>query len=623
MKTNKENLGILLRVSSDVQQNEGGGLEVQKRMGLDMSKKMKLNPIIFNEGSQSSFKVEINERVVLVELLDEVQKGTINNIWVFNSDRLGRNTQSWMSIYKVLIENGVKIYVGSSPNPFDLDNPLDNLNMNMLSLISQYDNQLRRMRSVMGKRNSLKSGNTYVGGTKPFGYDVKNKKLIINKEESECVKEIFKRYSEGKSTMSIKTYLDTQTPFQPKRSKSGWNTGTIQKMLGNQLYIGVQKWEWKEMVGGKQKIVDVIEIKTPKVVKVKLWNYVQKILEDNMRNKDNTKKNPTIFDGLLNCKSCEIPLSVKSNRDSEYELYTCRSVEYQWKNPIKWKTKHQNCTLKKSVRVGSTDVKLINHLIQILKESKRVRENYKLKSLTSKLDSVDNIEKNKIKKEKYLLDKKRYKESLEEKIVDTEVQILTSEISKSLGKKVKERIKKLIVGVNEEINDFENELRVLNNSSEWIDWLNQMYLEVDSLEKLPLNKQREFVSKYVKKIEVEYKPKTQSHKFNFKFHYPIVEDGIKLKGKNNRGRKEYEILDGSSSSSIEIRFSNKRIRLSEDEKNNLDKRISELRVGKSLSLNKVCKILNDEGYLTPTKKKWDKPKLSSYTKNMKLDVGKV
>ena len=150
-----------------------------------------------------------------------------------------------------------------------------------------------------------------------------------------------------------------------------------------------------------------------------------------------------------------------------------------------------------------------------------------------------------------------------------------------------------------------------------------MYLEVDSLENLPLNKQREFVSKYVKKIEVEYKPKTQSHKFNFKFLYPIVEDGIKLKGKNNRGRKEYEILDGSSSSSIEIKFSNKRIRLSEDEKNDLHKRISELRVGKSLSLNKVCKILNDEGYLTPTKKKWDKPKLSSYTKNMKLDVGKV
>ena len=103
----KENIGILLRVSTDQQQNEGGGLDIQRKQGLEMSKKLGLKPIIFNEGSQSSFKVEINERVKLVELLDEIQKGTIKNIWVFNSDRLGRNTQSWMSIYKILIEHGV------------------------------------------------------------------------------------------------------------------------------------------------------------------------------------------------------------------------------------------------------------------------------------------------------------------------------------------------------------------------------------------------------------------------------------------------------------------------------------------------------------------------------------
>ena len=65
----KENIGILLRVSSDIQQNEGGGLEVQKKMGLEMSKKLGYKPIIFNEGSQSSFKVEINERVKLVPTL--------------------------------------------------------------------------------------------------------------------------------------------------------------------------------------------------------------------------------------------------------------------------------------------------------------------------------------------------------------------------------------------------------------------------------------------------------------------------------------------------------------------------------------------------------------------------
>ena len=43
----KQNLGILLRVSSDVQQTDGGGLDVQKKMGLEMSKKLGLKPIIF------------------------------------------------------------------------------------------------------------------------------------------------------------------------------------------------------------------------------------------------------------------------------------------------------------------------------------------------------------------------------------------------------------------------------------------------------------------------------------------------------------------------------------------------------------------------------------------------
>ena len=122
MSSNK--IGILLRVSSDVQQTDGGGLEVQKSLGLEMSQKLGLKPVIFNEGSQSSFQIELEERIVLVELLDEISKGNIQNIWVYNSDRLGRSTQSCLSIYKVLLDGGLKVYIGSSTKPYDLDNPI-------------------------------------------------------------------------------------------------------------------------------------------------------------------------------------------------------------------------------------------------------------------------------------------------------------------------------------------------------------------------------------------------------------------------------------------------------------------------------------------------------------------
>jgi DNA invertase Pin-like site-specific DNA recombinase len=90
-----DKIGILIRVSSDVQQPDGSGLEVQNKMGLSMRKKLGLEPIIFNEGCQSSFQIELEERIVIVELLDELTKGNIKNIWVYNSDRLGRSTQSW------------------------------------------------------------------------------------------------------------------------------------------------------------------------------------------------------------------------------------------------------------------------------------------------------------------------------------------------------------------------------------------------------------------------------------------------------------------------------------------------------------------------------------------------
>ncbi|MEQ6124550.1 recombinase family protein [Pseudotenacibaculum sp. MALMAid0570] len=621
----KENIGILLRVSTDQQQNEGGGLDIQRKQGLEMSKKLGLKPIIFNEGSQSSFKVEINERVKLVELLDEVQKGTIKNIWVFNSDRLGRNTQSWMSIYKILIEHGVKIYVGVSPKPYDLDNPLDNLNMNILSLISQYDNQIRRMRSVMGKRNSLKNGNTFIGGTKPFGYDVKNKKLIPNNEEKKVLNTIYKMYSEGKSTMDIKLYMDTKTNFQPKRSKDGWNTGTIQKMLGNPLYKGVQKWEWREMVNGKPKVVDTIMLKTPQIIPTKLWDKVQIRLLENLKHRNVEKKNISLLDGLLFCKSCGIKLSIKNGKSRNgNDLYTCRSVEYKWKNPSKWGNKHLNCSLKKSLIIEDTDTQVVEHLISVIKESKRVREDFKIKNLNPKFDEVKNLKKESDRRVKYIKEKKKILKGYEDNVIDLEVQILTNSIEKPKGRKMIEKISKLIVEVNQEIKRLEDELWMYKNSTEWIDWLNKMFLEIDSVHGYTMEKKKQFLNQYLHKIDVKYLSKEKSHKLDFEFKYPIVEDELTQKGLDDKGKRIYKIEDGKNTSSVKIKVNTSyKPKKSKEDRDKLNKLISELRVEKSLTLNQISNQLNKDGYRTPTNKDWNKSNLSLYIKRMKVDVGKL
>lgn len=618
-----KNIGILLRVSSEVQQTDGGGLEVQKKMGLEMSKNLGLNPIIFNEGSQSSFQIELEERIILVELLDEISKGNIQNIWVYNTDRLGRSTQSWWSIYKVLLDGGVKVYIGSSTKPYDLDNPIDEFQMGILSLVSQYDNKLRRMRSVMGKRNSLKNGQTFVGGTIPFGYDVINKQLVPNDGEVKVLNKVFQLYNEGSPTIDIKLYLDTKTEFSPKRSKEGWNLGTIQKMLGNSLYKGVQKWEWKEMVSGKPKIVETIFLKTPQIIPTKLWDEVQLKLKENQKYRNVEKSLETLLDGLIFCKSCGVKLSVKGGESRVNHLYTCRSVEYKWKNPNKWGKKHQNCTLKRSLRVNETDSLILNHIIEIIKESKKIREDFKIKNLNPKFEEVKSVKRELDKRTKYLNEKRKIFKGYEGNIIDLEVQILTNQIDKGKGKRMIEKISELLNEVNSEIKRLESEMWIYENTSKWVDWLNRMYLEINGITNLSLEKRKDFLKEYIQRVNVEYLENEQSHKFEFEFKYPIINDTMSQEGVDSSGRKVYRIEGGTNRTSMKIGFDNSyKPKQSLDIREKLNKRISELRVEDSFSLSLVSSVLNSEGFRTPTNKEWNKSNLSIYIKRMGFDLGK-
>lgn len=618
-----EQIGILLRVSSKIQESDGTSLDVQKNMGLKISKKLGFKPIIFNEGSQSSYKVEINERIKLVELLEEIQKKNngIRKVWVFNTDRLGRYSQSWYSILKIFLDYSVELYVGESTKPYDFNNPNDKLSIGILSLVSQYDNELRRLRSVMGKRNSLKMGNTFVGGTVPFGYSIEGKNLIINEGESKVVKKMFEMYKRGESTMNIKSYLDTKTEYTPKRSKDGWNLGTIQKMLGNTLYKGYQIWDWKETIGGVPKVVESITVKTPKVVSNKLWDEVQLKLNENKVHKTYDETYDSLFKGLLFCKSCGVILS--SSVRKPYPLYSCRSVEYKWKNSSKWENKHKNCSLKKSLRVEETDIKVLNHILKIIKESKRVREEYKIKNLSPKFDEMENLKKEGYKRTKELNERKKYLKKLSDDLIQIEFEIITNQRTKKEGKVLSDKISNLISEIESEVIRKEKELSIFTNSSKWIDWLNQMYLEIDSVEDMNLDKKKSFIQEYISKINVEYIPKSKSHKFDFEFKYPIIEDEI-TNVRVKDGRKEYQIKEGRFNTTLDLPFQNSnKTKLTDDEKKRLNLLISEMRVEKSLSLNQICGELNSIGLRTPTNKLWDKPKLSSYIKNMKVDVGKV
>ncbi|WP_036380422.1 recombinase family protein [Muricauda sp. MAR_2010_75] len=614
----KKKIGLLYRVSSKPQEVDGSSLDTQKEMGRKMSKVLGYDYVEFNEGVQSSYNVEINFRPKLVELLNEIQKPKgIRKVWVFNTDRLGRYSNSWYSILKVFLDYGVEVYVGESDKPYDLKNLTDKLTIGLLSLISQYDNELRRMRSVMGKRNSLKSGNTYLGSTIPFGYSVKNKNLIIDNTEGKYVKKIFKMYDEGQSTMDIKMFLDKQVEIQPRKSKYGWNLGTIQKMLRNTLYIGKQVWRWEEnLPNGEKKLIEEIEIETPKIIDKKVFDRVQKRMDSSTRN-NTPKESQSLLRGLLECSVCGLMLPERNQQNS---MYYGRCKEYKWKYNGE-KFDYNNCGLKKGLRTELTDTLVLDKVLESLTESKRVREEFKKKNLEPKWEN-ENENKKKLNKIKgYINKKEKEKERIERELVQIDFEIRLGKLTSRYGEQLKDKFSERLTVIDEELQKLKKEEKLYSDTKGWVNWIEKMYEILDDVPNFDNSKKRTFLKDYVESIKVNYNPNIQSHELDISFLKPIIGDTIIYKeGKDEKGFKRYDIEEGENNLEVIIPTSTKRNRISKKDREKLNNHIYELKIKNGLSHSEVCEELNNLGLRTPTNKIWDKPKFSSYYNYIKKEL---
>ena len=351
-----ENLGIYCRVSSKYQENDGNSIDYQLKDGESISKKLGMKPIIFNEGGKTSWDSNINVRPQLVKMLNEIESKNLTSIWCWNMDRLGRNSESWWTILKILVGWKVNLYVGDSIKPFDFSNPTDRLVTGVLTLISTYDNELRRIRMIFGKMEALRKGQTYIGGTITFGYSSdKNNNLIPNSSEKKVLKKIFQMYSDDKSTTDIKVMLDNSN-HNPKYSKKGWNVGTIQKMLGNQIYIGKQVWNWKEKEpDGSETIIESIEIETPKLIGKNLFDDVRKRLNKYKKHNQYDTDLKSLLKGLLICGHCKLPMNHRMKQREKHQYYYCVYNERRWGKSNKGKYSKKSCEMKRSLIISQSD----------------------------------------------------------------------------------------------------------------------------------------------------------------------------------------------------------------------------------------------------------------------------
>lgn len=235
------------------------------------------------------------ERPALKQMLDDMAHGLVNTVVVYKVDRLSRSILDFHNMMKYFEKYGANFV--SITQSFDTSTSMGKLTLNMLLSFAQFEREVSSER-VRDKIRASKAKGLWMGGTPRLGYDVINKKLVVNATESEQVHHLFEKYLELQSVNDLTEYAK-QNGINAKKwvTAKGRTMGgrpiakmSMHRILRDKIYIG-QIENKKEGTFAKGEHEPIIS--------AELFNRVQIALANNANNKSPSTRAPNILTGKL------------------------------------------------------------------------------------------------------------------------------------------------------------------------------------------------------------------------------------------------------------------------------------------------------------------------------------
>ena len=234
------------------------------------------------------------DRPALQRLLSDIAEGKVDVVVVYKIDRLTRSLLDFAKIVEVFDAKGVSFV--SITQQFNTTTSMGRLTLNVLLSFAQFEREVTGER-IRDKIAASKKKGMWMGGLPPLGYDVKDRKLVVNEEEARTVLHIFRRYVELKSVRALKTELE-EAGIRSKRRIYADGTpyggqklsrGALYLMLQNRIYRGEITHKGNAYPGEHRAIVDQA-----------LWDQVQAILAENRVDREigSYAKQPSLLAGL-------------------------------------------------------------------------------------------------------------------------------------------------------------------------------------------------------------------------------------------------------------------------------------------------------------------------------------
>ena len=210
-------------------------------------------------------------------------------------DRLTRSLADFAKIVEIFDAQGVSFV--SVTQQFNTTSSMGRLTLNVLLSFAQFEREVTGER-IRDKIAASKQKGMWMGGYVPLGYDVKERKLLVNEAEAELIRDIYRRYLQLGCVRRVKAALDRQgIRSKTRMGRDGkpfgggsFSRGALYTLLRNRLYIGEVSHRGKAYPG-----------EHPAIVPRELWEQVQDKLQSNRveRRNGTHAKNPSLLAGLL------------------------------------------------------------------------------------------------------------------------------------------------------------------------------------------------------------------------------------------------------------------------------------------------------------------------------------
>lgn len=340
------------------------------------------------------------ERPELQRLISEIKSGKINAVICTKIDRISR---SLIDFYK-LMELFEKYHVEfiSLEENFDTSMPMGKAMLKITLVFAELEREQTSKRTKDKMQWRAEQG--LWNGGQVLGYEIVDKKLVVNKEEAKLVNLIFGKYLELGSVLKVVEYLNshgysTKEYISNRRNikrggKKFFNANVLQK-LTSRTNLGQIEHNGKIYPGQHEAIVDE-----------KLWNEANRMLALHAPKRKNPKrktKHMFIFLGLLRCGWCDSYMTSKYSTGKKrlHPYYQCTKNSHGGKTACNMKyvpaENFEKAVLKKLKEI-SQDKKLIEKIVKkantsnnsIIGDLQREKKNHdnKLRPINNSIENI-------------------------------------------------------------------------------------------------------------------------------------------------------------------------------------------------------------------------------------------